>query len=153
MKTKIGIFLCYCEGLRSADSTYFCSFQWLEQSCFTRVITLKATISALKQKQLIRSTKYLIFFKIFKFLLYFFSFTVFSPKTHPRSNHHIPVHIHESFSLLLNPFTLSPPPPTICHPAHYQSVPIFLVSSVCSLDFTYEWNPFLFVFLWLAYFT
>ena len=32
----------------------------------------------------------------------------------------------------------------------YESVPIFLVSSLCSLDSTYEWNH---VFLSLAYFT
>ena len=38
-------------------------------------------------------------------------------------------------------------------PALYDSVSILLISSVCSLDPTNEWNHMVLVFLWLAYFT
>ena len=69
------------------------------------------------------------------------------------SNHHTVVHAHESFFLfaqllysLLSPLNLSS-----CSPS--MSLSIFLVSSVCSLDSTGEWNHMVFVFLWLAYFT
>ena len=44
--------------------------------------------------------------------------------------------------------------PQSCHLLSvYEPVSILLVSSVCSLDSTYEWNYKVFVFLWLAYFT
>ena len=70
-------------------------------------------------------------------------------------DHHIVVHVHECFLfLLLNHSThLRPPLPATwsCQPALYLS--IFLVSSVCSLNFTYEWNHMLLIFLWLAHFT
>ena len=61
-------------------------------------------------------------------------------------------------SLSTSPFCSIPPPPnrppTNCHLLSiYESVPIFLVSSVCSLDPTYEWDHMVFVSVWLAYFT
>ena len=34
----------------------------------------------------------------------------------------------------------------------YESISILLVSTVCSLDSTYEWHYMVFVFLWLANF-
>ena len=88
-----------------------------------------------------------------------FSFIVFFPlpfislispsPTPTPSNHHTLV--HESFFLFAQSLHLLPSPPLSCHPALYESVFILLVSSVCSLDSTYEWNDMVFVFLWLAY--
>ena len=60
------------------------------------------------------------------------------------------------FSFLLDHSTLWPPPSNpwaVILLSIYKSVCIFLAGSVCSLDFTYEWNHMIFVFLWLAYFT
>ena len=54
------------------------------------------------------------------------------------------------FSYLLNP---SPAPWAVILLSVYESVSILLVSSVCSLDSTYEWNHMLLVFVWLDYFT
>ena len=75
-----------------------------------------------------------------------------------RSNHHTVVCVHEFFSFLL--FSSIPPPPhPPTHPSHpnsisllsfSESVSILLISSFCSLDFTYEWNHVAFVFLWLC---
>ena len=60
------------------------------------------------------------------------------------------------FSLLLNTSIPNPQPPTpraVSLLCSYESVSILLVSSVCSLDSTYEWDRMVFDFLWLAYFT
>ena len=73
-------------------------------------------------------------------LLYFFHYHLVSLYPCPPA---IPTLLSMSvspFSFLLNPSTRLPPSPTICHLLSiYESVPIFLVSSVCSLDSTYEW--------------
>ena len=47
----------------------------------------------------------------------------------------------------------SPQPIAVILLPIYESVSILLVSSVCSLDSTHEWNYMVFAFLWLAYFT
>ena len=63
------------------------------------------------------------------------------------------VHVHESlflFAQSLHPL-ISPSPPAVICCLIYESVSVLLVSSVCSLDSTYEWNHMEFVFLWLAY--
>ena len=69
-------------------------------------------------------------------------------------DHHTVVHVHEffPFSLLLNPSTpyTQPHPTAVSLLSIYESVSLLLVSSVCSLDSTYEWNHMVFVFLWLA---
>ena len=59
---------------------------------------------------------------------------------------------------LIFPFCLISAPPNLsphsCLPAlHLWVCLYFIVSLVCSLDSTYEWNQMVFVFLWLAYFT
>ena len=65
----------------------------------------------------------------------------FSPLIPPcPHHHHTVVHVHMSFSLFaqsLHPLTF---PHLSCHPALYESVSILLLSSICSLDSTYEWN-------------
>ena len=63
-----------------------------------------------------------------------------------------------SMSWVLFHFTSIPPPPNHSPTSYhllsiYESIPIFIVSSVYSLDSIYEWNHMVFVFLWLAYFT
>ena len=74
----------------------------------------------------------------------------------PPSDHHPVVHVHESFALFaqsLHSLTC-PTPHHSCHLLSIsESVSLLLVSSVCSLDSTNEWNHMVFVFLWLAYFT
>ena len=78
---------------------------------------------------------------MFFFPLPFSALILLSP-----SNHHTVVHIHESFFLFaqpLHPLTSQ----CSCHLLSiYESVPIFLVSSVCELDSTHEWNHRVFVF-------
>ena len=54
-----------------------------------------------------------------------------------------------AFSFLL---TL-PAPASFILLSTYESVPIFLVSLVCSLDSTHEWNMKEFVFLWWDLYT
>ena len=56
------------------------------------------------------------------------------------------------FSFLLNLSTPNPPP-AVTPLSIYESVPIFLVCSVCSLESTHEWEHTVFVFLWRAYVT
>ena len=62
------------------------------------------------------------------------------------TNHHTVVHVHESFFLFahsLHPLTFCP---TSCHLfSIYESVFVLLVSSVCSLGSTYEWDHMVFV--------
>ena len=89
-----------------------------------------------------------------KFNLVFFPLP-FIPFIRPSpSNYHSVVHVHESFFLFAQSFhPLMTPPLAVCLFSLCESVPIFLVSSVCSLDSTYECNHMLFVFLWLFYFT
>ena len=58
---------------------------------------------------------------------------------------------------VLFPFLLKPSAP-YAHPPHLsyhllsicESVPVFLISSGWSLDYTYKWNHMVFVFPWLA---
>ena len=58
---------------------------------------------------------------------------------------------------VLFPFGSAPPPPNLPIAFillySYESVSVLLVSSVCLLDSTHEWNHVVYVFLWLAYFT
>ena len=69
-------------------------------------------------------------------------------------NYHTVVCVCELFFFL--PFFAwslnSPNPLQNSLPCICESVCSLLVSSVCSLDFTYEWNYMVFVFLWQAYF-
>ena len=60
-----------------------------------------------------------------------------------------------AFAFLLNPYTTYTllPSLAVLLLTVYESVPIFLVSSVSSLDSTCEWNHMVFVFFCLAYFT
>ena len=69
-------------------------------------------------------------------------------------HYHTVLHVHESFPFCSIPLPAALPPllAAILLPI-YKSVSIVLVHSVFSLDFTYEWNHMVFVFLWLAYFT
>ena len=82
-----------------------------------------------------------------------------SPTLPPSSSHHTVAYVHELFPLFSflpnfsNPLWLSPiPHPTTCRclPALCLWVSIFLLSSLCSLDSTYEWNHMVFIiFDWL----
>ena len=56
------------------------------------------------------------------------------------------VHVMSPFPFLLHPSTPSPSPRplAVILLSIYESVPISLVSSVCSLDSTYEWNHMVF---------
>ena len=103
----------------------------------------------------------LLVFLFSKHFLMFFIFTVFFPllfsplilsPTLP-CNHQPVIHVHESFFPLA--WSLPPLPPAIAAIllSIYESVSMLHVSSVCSLDSTYEWNHIVLVFLWLAYFT
>ena len=97
------------------------------------------------------SVRFSFFVLIFIFIAFFpLSFSPLMPP--PHNNHHIVAMSMSPFSFLLNPSTSYAPHLTY-HPALYESVPIFLISSVCLLDSTYERNYMVFVFLWLAYFT
>ena len=81
------------------------------------------------------------FFFLISSLLPFFPLS-FSPLIPPpTSNHHTVVHVHESFFFLLGPSTPNLPAPLtgILLPI-YESVSVLLISSVCSLDSTQEWN-------------
>ena len=91
---------------------------------------------------------YLIFIVIFPL-----PFSPLIPLSH--HNYHTVVHVPESFFLFAQSFHLftSPRPLAVILLSIYGSVPIFLVSSICSLDSTYDWDHTVFVFLWLAYFT
>ena len=94
---------------------------------------------------------------IFIFHLIFIVFfpLPFSPLILPSSSHHHTVVLSmSSFSVLMNPSTLQSLPSTSCHLLSIcESPSVLLVSSVCSLDSTYQWNHRTFVFPWLAYFT
>ena len=90
----------------------------------------------------------------FQFFIVFISITIYYPVllyplflaiTTPSSMSMYP------FSFLLHPSTLYPPPPLLLSCSLYMSLSIFLVSSVCSSDSTYEWNYVVFVFLRLAF--
>ena len=56
---------------------------------------------------------------------------------------------------VLYPFCSIPPPLSLAGVllSIHESVSILLVTSVCSLDSTYERNQMVLVFLWVAYFT
>ena len=85
--------------------------------------------------------------------LYFFHYQLVPLYPLTPSNHLTVVHVHESFflfALFLCPLTYPPTPAVICSPS--MSLSLLLVSSVCLLDFSYEWNHMVFAFLWLAYF-
>ena len=92
-------------------------------------------------------------FLFFKFSLYYIfplSFSPFISLLPPAINHCC------SCPWALFPFHSIPPPPNHPLPAAVICslwVSVLIVSSVCSLDSTYEWNHMVFVFLWLAYFT
>ena len=85
-------------------------------------------------------------FKINYFLIFFLGFQCFFSHYHlvplyptPCHNHHTVVQVHDSFC----PFCSSPPSPPLPHFCIHaalclESVSILLVSSVCSLDSTYE---------------
>ena len=99
-----------------------------------------------------------IVISFFKFLFNFYyifplPFISFVPP--PSHNQHTVLHVHESFFPFL--FAQFSHPPTPLSAAAvllsiYESLFIFLVSSVCSLESTYEWNHMVFSLLWLAYF-
>ena len=88
------------------------------------------------------------------FLLYFFPLA-YIPLTLPcpvQSPHCCPCPwVLFPFGSILPPPNPNPPKLSAC--SLYKSVSVFLVSSVCSLDSTCEWDHVVFVFLWLAYFT
>ena len=59
----------------------------------------------------------------------------------PPGNDHTVVHVHESFLLFAQSLLpLTSPPPAVILLSIYESVSIFLVSSVCSLDSTCEYT-------------
>ena len=72
------------------------------------------------------------------FILLYFSVTIYPPYTP------LPTTITTLFYVSMSPFSLllKPSTPTSSHlsfyPALYESLSIFLVSSVCSLETTYE---------------
>ena len=81
-------------------------------------------------------------FAFYLIFIVFFHYHLVPGKPFPTSNHLTGVHVHESLFFFAQFLFLIPSLPTSCHPAlHlYEPVPIFLVSSVCSLDSIYEWN-------------
>ena len=98
------------------------------------------------------------FHRVYSFFEFYF-FIVFLqyhlvPLYGPRPcNRHTVVHVHKSFVFFAQPFHSLCSPRLSCHCALCESVSILLLSSVCSLDPTCEWNLMVFAFLWLAYFT
>ena len=91
------------------------------------------------------------------FLLYYFYYHLvflYPPPHHPPA-----ITIPLSMTMDSFPFLFNPSKPTfplalaVLLLSIYESVSILLVSSVCSLDSTNEWNPMIFLFLWLAYVT
>ena len=89
------------------------------------------------------------------FLLYFLALpfnTLILPP--PQSPHCYPCPwvLSSLYSIPLSP---NLPPLAIAVILHsmYESVYVWLVRLICSLDSTYEWNHLVFVFLWLGYFT
>ena len=50
------------------------------------------------------------------------------------------VHVHESFLIFAQSLCTLTSPTAVILLSIYESISIFLLSSVCSLDFTYEWN-------------
>ena len=94
---------------------------------------------------------FLLFFKFNLYCIFYYHLVTIYPK--PLA---IPTLL--SMSWVLFHFTSIPPPPNHSPTSYhllsiYESIPIFIVSSVYSLDSIYEWNHMVFVFLWLAYFT
>ena len=67
-------------------------------------------------------------------------------------NHPTVAHVYDSF-VFFAWFLNTPAARTILLLSIYVSVSILLVSSVCPLTSTYEWNHMVFVFLWLDNFT
>ena len=93
------------------------------------------------------------------FFIVFFPITIYPPyilfHLHPLPSPlqlPIVVHAHEFFFFFARSFFPQPHPHSRAISLLSESVSIFLVSSVCPLDSTYEWNHMVFVFLWLAYF-
>ena len=81
--------------------------------------------------------RFILFFK--KYLLHFFHYHLVPLYPPPRHNHHTVVHVHESFFLFALPLhSLTSPHLAVILLSICESVSIFLVSSVCSLDSTYE---------------
>ena len=79
------------------------------------------------------------FFIAFYFFYCIFSITIYSPYTPNPHNHHTVAHAHEFFFLSAESLHLLAAPIAVSLPS------ILLVSSVCSLDSTYEWNHMVFL--------
>ena len=82
---------------------------------------------------------------VLKFVLFHHHYHLSPLKPPSPYNHHTVAQVYKSF------FLFSPSTHHSCQPANFEHVFILLISSVCSLDSTHDWNHMEFVCLWLAY--
>ena len=83
---------------------------------------------------------------IFFYFYWIFFITIVSPYTAPQQSPHCYPYPWVLFPFCSIPLPSHIPPPAVILLSIYESVPIFLVSSVCSSDSTYDWNHVIFVF-------
>ena len=79
------------------------------------------------------------FFPFKHFYCIYFHYHLVPLLSPPHHHHYVVVHVHESFFVSALSFCHVPlPPKAVSLLSVFESVSILLVSSICSLDFTYE---------------
>ena len=105
------------------------------------------------KKHTIHETKPLPFFKKKEIFIFFpLPFSPLIPASFQQSPHCCTCP-WVLFTFCYNPSTPNLPRLAVIPLSIYESVPIFLIGPVCSLDSIYEWSHMVCVFLWLPYFT
>ena len=127
-----------------SEIIWFLAFFWL--------ILLSMTFSR-SMHVVTNGVFHLFFLFTLLFIPLFFPITVIPPLTPSPCSLHTVVHDHGSFFLFTgsHPHQITPRRAVSLFFIS-KSVSVLLLSSVCSLNSTCEWNDMVFVFLWLFYF-